>query len=444
MFALHKDNIIEEVIHDMSPSVSKLVLDIQNPEDENEETITPIDSWETWHGRKALISPFMDVVFEKTMRKSVYNINCTHIKKEGLDFIEQIIDIPDILANNNNSTTTNILRLQLDQYLRSEEYKGRPKLIQLQELSDQVDSENCFLMPFNWLLSTASKKCLECTEPVPFMSMAVTTKEIDKHRILTWLQEGSIPTYLDYNNCPFSAVIDHLNCTIELLEIQGKTVYIVGGSCTLEFPANDTHILTVENENIDERKLQYFNLLGYMRIVSSSNRKSAFKYPSVAEWYAETSKEIGPDEAWLTHILSLGNVGINESIKTHDDVYNHGMCFFYHYVGIHLDCKSEECRLNPNKYKNTSQVYKNQMMEVCTRVMNKLNKKKLSKFVNMKSTASIENFNRQILLNCPKLLNFPVTHPVRVYATIAKWNESKECDLFVGYREEFYDLYGLS
>ena len=61
----------------------------------------------------------------------------------------------------------------------------------------------------------------------------------------------------------------------------------------------------------------------------------------------------------------------------------------------------------------------------------------------MRSTAIIESFNKQILFNVPKLINFGRTHRCRILMTIADYNQKRGVPEFKNWWDDICQKYGF-
>ena len=61
----------------------------------------------------------------------------------------------------------------------------------------------------------------------------------------------------------------------------------------------------------------------------------------------------------------------------------------------------------------------------------------------MRSTSVVECFNRYLLLLCPKIFDYVVSHEARVLCGIARWNETKKVKVFENWIQKLQTKYGL-
>ena len=93
---LDTGNKIREVIHDQHEGISKMITNIENPTDEptkenpNPSPIVAIDQYDTWHGKSVFMKAFLDIVFAKQEKSSLYCVTPMEITSEGLGLLGRI------------------------------------------------------------------------------------------------------------------------------------------------------------------------------------------------------------------------------------------------------------------------------------------------------------------------------------------------------------------
>ena len=186
-----------------------------------------------------------------------------------------------------NCEGDNLDYVNLDRILREEELQGRPKFIQLSELTEKDEFENCILLPSSCLYKPARKKCIDSIDAVPFTSCVLKVKQIPSDRIFQWLTDQLCDNYFNPALVSERKQREAVQFFVELSEKLGKRVMLTSDNFQLELPGGFTTLPILPDE-IPSKFRFFFDVDQCIFVVSCSKRKFEFIRPLVANWYRET------------------------------------------------------------------------------------------------------------------------------------------------------------